>query len=149
MTTIAVTNEHGLVKWLTTPFAYSAFGAVLIQLIANLGRSIAVTAKQCHIGNVNRRFELNDASLGTYTTGGPLMLLHNVDTRDNQPVFVRVSAYSATPAIYLPTADDLADSTFCSKLFTCQDYDSITFPYFHRYLLAYGPALITHRTTAE
>jgi hypothetical protein len=149
MTPVTVTEEHGLVKWLTTPPAYPAPGAILIQLIANFGRSIAVTAKQCYIGNVDRSFELDDARLGAYTTSRSLMLLHDVDTRDNHPVFVRVSAYSAMPAIYLPTADDLADSAFCSKLFTSQDYDSITFSYFHRYLLTYDSAPITHRITAE
>jgi len=77
------------------------------------------------------------------------MLLHDIDARDNHPVPVGVRAYAVTPAIYLPTADDLADSAFCSTLFTTQDYDSITLPYFHRYLLAYDPAPIVYRVTAE
>ena len=149
MTTVAVTNEHGLVKWLTTPPAYSALGAILIQLIANFGRSVAVTAKQRHIRNVDRRFELNDTSLGTCTTGGPLMLLHHIDTRDNHPIFIRVTAYSTAPAIYLPTADDSVDGALCSTLLTTQDYDGITFPYLHHYLLAYASTPIAYRVTVE
>jgi hypothetical protein len=149
MTTVAVTNEHGLIKWLTTPPAYSALGAILIQLIANFGRSVAVTAKQRHIRNVDRRFELNDTSLGTCTTGGPLMLFHDIDARDNHSVLVGGPAYPTAPAIYLPTADDLANSAFYSTLLAAQDYDSIALPYFQRYLLAYDLAPIVHRATAE
>jgi len=77
------------------------------------------------------------------------MLLHNIDARDNHPVLVRVPAYSAAPMINLPTTDDPMDGAFCSTLVTAQDYDSITFSYFHRYLLAYDSAPITHRLTAE
>ena len=143
------TGEHGLAKWLTTPLAYPAFGAILVQLITNLGWAVAVTAKQRYIGNVDGRFELNDTSLGTCTTGGPLMLLHHIDTRDNHPVFVIISAYAATPAIHLPTADDPMDGAFGSTLLTTQDYDGITFPYLHRYLLAYDSAPIAYRVTAE
>jgi len=143
------TGRHGLVKRLTTPFAYPAFGAILVQLIANPGRSVAVTAKQCHIGSVNRCFKLNDTSLSACTTGGSLMFLHDIDARDNHSVSVRVPAHSATPTIHLPTTDDPVDGAFCSTLFTAQDYDGITFPYFHRYLLVYAPALIAYRVTAE
>jgi hypothetical protein len=134
-----------LVKWLTTPFAYPAFGAILIQLITNLGRSVAIVAKQRHIGNVDGRFELDDTSLGARIAGGPLMLLYDIDARDNHPVLIGVPAHSAAPAIYLPTADDLADSAFYSTLFTSQDYDSITLLYFHHYLLIYSLAPITYR----
>jgi hypothetical protein len=137
------TDGHRLVKRLTTPFAYPAFGAILVQLIANLGWSAAITTKQRHIGNVDGRFDLNDTSLGTCTTGGPLMLLHHIDTRDNHPVFVRILAYSVTLAICLPTADNPVDGAFCSTLVTAQDYDGITFPYLHRYLLTYDSTLIT------
>jgi hypothetical protein len=125
---------------LIAPFAYPAFGAILIQLITNPGRSVTIAAKQCHIGNVDGRFEFDDTSLGFCTTSGPLMLFHNIDARDNHAILAGIPAYAATPAIYLPPADDLTDSTFCSKLFTSQEYDSITLPYFHRYLLAYAPA---------
>jgi hypothetical protein len=142
-------GEHRLVKRLTTPFAYPALGAILVQLIANPGRSVAVTAKQCHIGNVNRRFKLDNTSLGACTTGGPLMFLHHINARDNHSVFVRVPAHSATPAIYLPTTNDPMHGAFCSALVTAQDYDSITFPYLHRYLLAYDLTPIAYRVTAE
>jgi hypothetical protein len=77
------------------------------------------------------------------------MLLHDIDARDNHSVLVRVPAYSAAPAIYLPTADDPVDGAFCTTLFTAQDYNGITFPYLHRYLLAYDPAPIAYRITAE
>jgi hypothetical protein len=77
------------------------------------------------------------------------MLLHHIDTRDHHPVFVRVPAYSVASAIYLPTADHPVDGAFCSTLFTTQDYDSITFPYLHHYLLAYDSTPIAYHVTAE
>jgi len=98
---------------------------------------------------VNRRFTLNDTSLSTCTTGGSLMLLHNIDARDNHPVFAMIPTYSVAPAIYLPTADNPVDGAFRSTLFTTQDYDGITFPYLHRYLLAHDSTPITCRITAE
>jgi hypothetical protein len=134
------TGEHGLVKWLATPFTYPALGAILVQFIAKLGRSVAITAKQRHIGDMNRCFKFNDTNLGACTTGGPLMLPHDIDARNNHAVLVRIPAYSAMPAIHLPTTDDPVDSAFCPTLFTAQDYDGITLSYFHRYLLAHNPA---------
>lgn len=141
-------TEHRLVKRLTTPFAHPALGAILVQLIANSGRSVAVTTKQRHIGNVDGRFELDDTSLSARTAGGPLMFLHYIDAGDNHPVLFGIPAYSAPPPIHLPTADDLVDGALCSTLLTAQDYDGITFPYLHRYLLAYSSTPIVCRACA-
>jgi hypothetical protein len=77
------------------------------------------------------------------------MLLHDIDARDNHPVFIRVAVHSATLAIHLPTTDDPMHGAFCSALFTAQDYDGITFPYLHRYLLTYNSTHIAYRVTDE
>jgi len=77
------------------------------------------------------------------------MLSHDIDARDNHPILVRVTTYSATLTIHFPTADDLADGAFCSALFTSQDNNGITLPYLHHYLLAYCPTLIAHRITVN